>query len=153
MVRCEDDNSDRQACAATPLSYKHRVDRVLGSFSSRPNWDPPPPPHPQVSVHPLWFREGGGGTLPCGRGGGVVWWTAVSSVGRQSVDIHTGREKVRQMTSWHTGRLSGWQAGRLSDWQASRLFVRLTGRQIVRLKGRHKYILSDIREDCEFFLY
>ncbi len=48
-----------------------RVDRVLGFFSSRPNWEPLPP-HPQASVSPpLWFR-GGGGTLACGRGGGEV---------------------------------------------------------------------------------
>ncbi len=44
----------------------HRVDRVLGFFSSRPNLDPPP--HPQASASPLWFR--GRDTLACGRGGG-----------------------------------------------------------------------------------
>jgi hypothetical protein len=49
--------------------WTQRVDRVLGFFSSRPNWDPPPPPHPQASVSHFWFR-GGGNTLACGRGGG-----------------------------------------------------------------------------------
>jgi hypothetical protein len=37
----------------------HRVDRVLGFFTSRPKWDPPIP-HPQASVPPFWFE---GGTL------------------------------------------------------------------------------------------
>ncbi len=36
----------------------HRVDRVLGFFSSLPNWDPPHAPPTQASVPPLWFREG-----------------------------------------------------------------------------------------------
>ncbi len=40
----------------------YRLNRVLGFFSSRWNWDPPPP-HPQASVSPaLWFRGGGGVT-------------------------------------------------------------------------------------------
>jgi hypothetical protein len=42
------------------------VHRVLGFFSSRPNWDPPLP-RPQSSVSP-WFV---GDTLACGRGRGV----------------------------------------------------------------------------------
>ncbi len=49
----------------------HIVDRVLGFFSNRPNWDPPPP-HPQASVFPpVWFPVGGGegGTVASGRGG------------------------------------------------------------------------------------
>ncbi len=48
---------------------EHRVDRVLGFFSSRPNWDPQPP-HPQASVPPpiLWFPEGRD-KLACGTGG------------------------------------------------------------------------------------
>ena len=47
-----------------------KVDRVIGFFSSSPNWDPPPP-HPQASVFPpFWFRGGGGGgTVTSGRGG------------------------------------------------------------------------------------
>jgi hypothetical protein len=36
----------------------HRVDRVLGFFSSRSNWDSPSP-HPQASAPCLWFRGEG----------------------------------------------------------------------------------------------
>jgi len=36
----------------------HKVDRVLGFFSSRPNWDPLYPTHRQASV-PLSFGSGG----------------------------------------------------------------------------------------------
>jgi hypothetical protein len=35
----------------------HRVDRVPGFLSSRPNWIRPPP-HPQAGVAPLWIRGG-----------------------------------------------------------------------------------------------
>ncbi len=50
-----------------PLSK--RVDRVLGFFSSRPNWDALPTPFPEVECAPsLWFQ---GDTLAYGRGGGV----------------------------------------------------------------------------------
>ncbi len=45
----------------------HRVDRVLGFFSNRPNSDPPPP-HPRASLSPP--RPRGGGTLACGRDSG-----------------------------------------------------------------------------------
>jgi hypothetical protein len=44
-----------------------RVDRVPGFFTSRPNWDPPPP-HPQASVFPRPFGSGRRNTLACGRG-------------------------------------------------------------------------------------
>jgi hypothetical protein len=44
----------------------HRVDRGLGFFSSRPNWEPPPP-HPQASAPPPLVP---GGTLACEREGG-----------------------------------------------------------------------------------
>jgi hypothetical protein len=40
------------------ISLTHRVDRVLGFFSSRQNWDPPPP-HPRASVPPFGFGGGG----------------------------------------------------------------------------------------------
>jgi hypothetical protein len=46
----------------------YRVNRVLGFLSSRPNWDPPPPLKPQVSVSPFGTR--GGDTLAYRRGGG-----------------------------------------------------------------------------------
>jgi hypothetical protein len=45
---------------------EHRVDRVLGLFSSSPNWDPHPPPASKCV--PFWFQRGGG-TLACGRWG------------------------------------------------------------------------------------
>jgi hypothetical protein len=45
----------------------HRVDRVLGFFSSRPNWDPPTP-SPAGECVPLFGS--GGDTLACGKGGG-----------------------------------------------------------------------------------
>jgi hypothetical protein len=69
--------------------------------------------------------------------------------GRQIVRL-TGRQIVR-LTGRQIVRLTGRQIVRLTG----RQIVRLPGRQIVRLTGisedRHKYILSDIREDCEFF--
>jgi hypothetical protein len=51
-------------------SQKHRVDRVLSFFSSRRNWDSPPPT-PQACLGPplLWFR-GEGHKIACGRGAG-----------------------------------------------------------------------------------
>ncbi len=47
------------------LCTHHRVDRVLGFFSSRPNWDSPTPSTPSVCAPPRF--GGGGGTLACGR--------------------------------------------------------------------------------------
>ncbi len=39
---------------------RHRVDRVLGLFSNRPNWDfPTSPPHPLASVSSPSFGPGG----------------------------------------------------------------------------------------------
>ncbi len=59
----------------------HRLDRVLGFFSSRQNWDTPHPPHPQASVslplvpggraHSI-TRDGGGGPNS-DEGTGTVW--------------------------------------------------------------------------------
>ncbi len=48
---------------------KHRVGRVLGFFSSPPNWEPPPP-HPQASVFPYLGSGGGGPTRLQERGWG-----------------------------------------------------------------------------------
>jgi hypothetical protein len=53
---------------------KHRVDKVPGFLSSRPNWVHPPP-HPQSSVAPPpppWL--GGGGTK-FGRWGQALWYS------------------------------------------------------------------------------
>jgi hypothetical protein len=50
-------------------SRRHRVDRVLSFFSSRPNWDSPNPSHAGECVPPLWFMGGGYYTLAWGRGG------------------------------------------------------------------------------------
>jgi hypothetical protein len=48
---------------------KHRVDRVLGFFSSRPNWDSPAPSTAGECVPPPPLVGGGGGdTLACGWG-------------------------------------------------------------------------------------
>jgi hypothetical protein len=49
-----------------------KVDRVLSFFSSRPNWNPPPP-HPQASVSPAPLVPGG---THSHAGGGVPIWTA-----------------------------------------------------------------------------
>jgi hypothetical protein len=35
------------------------LDRILGFFSSRPNWDPPPPPSPSGQCVPSPFIPGG----------------------------------------------------------------------------------------------
>ncbi len=52
------------------VSQRHRVDRVLGFFSSRPKWDSPTPaPAGEYAPPPLF--PGGGDTLACGRRGGV----------------------------------------------------------------------------------
>jgi hypothetical protein len=50
------------------LGFCHKVDRVLGFFSSRPNWESPTPSPAGECGPPLWF--GGGGTLACERGDG-----------------------------------------------------------------------------------
>jgi hypothetical protein len=47
----------------SPLGSIHRVFRVPGFLSSRPNWGPQPP-HPQESVAPPPFESKGGDT-PC----------------------------------------------------------------------------------------
>ncbi len=50
---------------------KHKIDRVLGLFSSRPNWDPLTSRRSCSS--PFWFGGGGGRYTPaCGREGGAV---------------------------------------------------------------------------------
>ncbi len=49
------------------LSFVHRVDRLLGFFSSRPNWDPS---HPQESVFHPPLVPGGGTHSLAGEGGG-----------------------------------------------------------------------------------
>jgi hypothetical protein len=70
------------------LSVDHRVDRVLGFFSGRPNWDPPPPPptsHPLASVSypPLVPVEGG-----------VTHSLAGEGVGESSLDEGTGTDTM-----------------------------------------------------------
>ncbi len=39
-------------------SSSHRIDRVLGFYFSRPNWDSPAPSPAGEVVPPLWFRGG-----------------------------------------------------------------------------------------------
>jgi hypothetical protein len=42
------------------LRWEHRVDRVLGLFSSRPNWDShTPSPAGECVFPPIWFRGRG----------------------------------------------------------------------------------------------
>ncbi len=50
-------------------AYTHRVYRVLGFFSCRPNWDPPTPLPAGECVPP--FGSVGMDTLDGGRGGGA----------------------------------------------------------------------------------
>jgi hypothetical protein len=54
-----------------PVDYvSDRVDRVIGFFSSSPNWDPPTPSPAGECVPPLLVPGGGGGgTVASGRGG------------------------------------------------------------------------------------
>jgi hypothetical protein len=66
---------------ATKGSF-HRVDRVPGFLSGRPNWLPPPP-HPQASVAPPPFGSGGEG------GGG-----AISDEGTDTLVLYTVKSKL-----------------------------------------------------------
>ncbi len=52
------------------VQSNHRVDRVLGFFFSRPNWNPPFHPLNRWRVCPLLLWSGGGGTRTCRRGVG-----------------------------------------------------------------------------------
>jgi hypothetical protein len=54
-------------CCSLCDSKGHRVDRVLGFFSNRPNCDSPTPSHAGECVPPLFGS--GGDTLACGRAG------------------------------------------------------------------------------------
>jgi hypothetical protein len=54
---------------STPSTRVTSAHRVLGFFSSRPNWDIPPP-HPQESLYPP-FGSGGGTHSVAGEGRGV----------------------------------------------------------------------------------
>jgi hypothetical protein len=47
---------------------QHRVDRVLGFFSSRPNWDPPTPSPADECVPHFGSAFSGEGHTACGRG-------------------------------------------------------------------------------------
>ncbi len=48
----------QNASIVRPLYEAKSRHEVLDFFSSRPNWDPPPP-HPQASAPlPFWFRGG-----------------------------------------------------------------------------------------------
>ncbi len=60
-----------QTCPWLKLKCLHRVDRVLGFFSSRPNWD-----HltRRRQCPPLWFRGWGGHTRWGGGLGGERRW-------------------------------------------------------------------------------
>ncbi len=59
------DEGDRGKERELGMEEEYRVDRVLGFFSNRPNWDP----HTH-SPKGLWFRGGGGHTRLRDRGRG-----------------------------------------------------------------------------------
>ncbi len=56
----------RISLLALLYTVEHRVDRVLGFFSSRPNWKPPTPSPAGECAPPPRFREED--TLACGKG-------------------------------------------------------------------------------------
>ncbi len=53
----------------TLIPCSHRVDRVLGFFSSRPHWDPPPPTRRRVCPLPSLLGSGVGKTHSLGGDG------------------------------------------------------------------------------------
>ncbi len=57
-----------------PHIFTHRVNRMPGFLSSRPNRIPPPP-HPQASIAPLLWVQGGRHTRLRRRG----WWYPISA--------------------------------------------------------------------------
>ncbi len=75
------------AVSLVRYSPSHRVDRVLGFFSSRPNWDSTTPSLWPGCCVPPHLVPRGGATLTCGRGGGVP--------------IRTGRETLWYSTIYN----------------------------------------------------
>ncbi len=65
------------------VALDHRVDRVLGFFSSHQSWDPPTPSPAGEWVLPLCFW--GGDTLACGRG--RVGWSQLGWGDRHCVTL------------------------------------------------------------------
>jgi hypothetical protein len=65
--------------AESMLLFAHRVDRVLGCFFSRPNWDPHPLPRKRVCPLPHWFQGEGGahseGVVPIRTRGQTLWYS------------------------------------------------------------------------------
>ncbi len=76
------------------MEEEYRVDRVLGFFSNRPNWD-------HHTLHPLArvSPPGSGGALACGRGGGAVPMRTIGVVrhcGTLGVYVLCGEEENRR---------------------------------------------------------
>ncbi len=72
----------------------HRVDRILGFFVSRPNWDPPTHSPTGECVPPLgsggghtFLREGGGGSQPTR--GQTLWYSRYIQFVLCAFDTHT----------------------------------------------------------------
>ncbi len=61
---------------SSSVSDEHRVDRVLGFFSSRPNWDTPPPHlFTRRRVCPFPVTNGGGGKVLLRTRGKTLWFS------------------------------------------------------------------------------
>jgi hypothetical protein len=73
MYFLEEEEKTRYYTSSKEISLDHRVDRVLGFFSSWPNWDP----HPLTRrlVYPPLLFLGGGHTRLQVRGWGEPIWT------------------------------------------------------------------------------
>jgi hypothetical protein len=108
----------------------HRVDRVLGFFSSRRNWDSPTP-HPQASLSApppqLWL---GGGTLACERGGwgvpfptrGQTLYTVRSTLGMY---VFCGRPEAAPKTETYKSPILTFLSSRKSVLRARVALFRL----------------------------
>jgi hypothetical protein len=88
---------------------------MLGFFSNRPNWDPPPPPHPQTSGAPPLVPRGdtllgrGGGGSQFGRGerhcGTLIYVLCEEAHAR----LYTNMYKTVQIDTIFDPNLSNWK--------------------------------------------
>jgi hypothetical protein len=100
-------NSSYEYCETVQylgVGTTHRVDILLGFFSSRPNWDPPPP-YPQGIVFPLlWYRKGGTHSLAGERGGvpipmreQALWYSRYTCMCTLWAYLTTGRRSINEL--------------------------------------------------------